>query len=123
VWDLICPSSSSLVVSIFERRRRPTPPSASQQQQQKQRDDPGPRRAATTTPTPTTMSSSTAVATLPLVGPVSPEMAVAMVCAAMVLAFYPPSRKVIGYAGFVVKGMLEVADEYNSVYVDDVDRD
>lgn len=67
--------------------------------------------------------SAAAVTTLPLVGPVSPEMAVALACAAMVLAFYPPSRKVIGYAGFIVKGMLEVADEYNSVYVDDVDRE
>lgn len=39
--------------------------------------------------------SGGAMTTIPLVGPVSPEMAVAMVCAAMVLAFYPPSRKVI----------------------------
>lgn len=67
--------------------------------------------------------SASAVTTLPLVGPVSPEVAVAMVCAAMVLTFYPPSRKVIGYAGFLVKGMLECADEYNSVYVDDLDRE
>lgn len=54
-----------------------------------------------------------------LVSNVTPEMAVVMVCMAMVLTFYPPSRKVIGYAGFIVKGMLEVADEYNSVYIDD----
>lgn len=35
----------------------------------------------------------------------------------------PHNPQVIGYAGFVLKGMLEVADEYNSVYVDDVDRE
>ena len=45
-----------------------------------------------------------------------------MVCIAMVLTFYPPSRKVISAAGFIVKGMLECADEYTSVYIDDEDR-
>ncbi len=42
-------------------------------------------------------SGTSAVATLPLLGPVSPELAVACVCAAMVLAFYPPSRRVSGW--------------------------
>ena len=49
-------------------------------------------------------------------------MAVAMVAFAVVLTFYPPSRKVITAAGFVVKGMLEVADEYNNVYIDECDK-
>jgi len=62
------------------------------------------------------MSSSALAST------VTPEMAVTMVCLAMVLTFYPPSRKVISAAGFIVKGMLECADEYNSVYIDDEDR-
>lgn len=54
-------------------------------------------------------SSSGAMTTLPLVGPVSPEMAVVMVCAAMVLAFYPPSRKVgdLGWVGGSIKGLSD----------------
>ncbi|EWM26827.1 hypothetical protein Naga_100018g33 [Nannochloropsis gaditana] len=62
------------------------------------------------------MGSNTLASTM------TPEMAVAMVCMAMVLTFYPPSRKVISAAGFLVKGMLECADEYNSVYIDDEDH-
>ena len=50
---------------------------------------------------------------------VTPEMAIVLACMGMVLTFYPPSRKVISDAGFIVTGMLECADEYNSVYIDD----
>ena len=49
-------------------------------------------------------------------------MAGVLVVFAAVLTFYPPSRKVLSTAGVVFKGMLEIADEYNQVYIDECDR-